>query len=137
MKQSLFHEDGDYTLQANDISREFDNVIRAIFQKHIEKYSVRELELIASHSVSMMSCEALLNLRSIKENERKAEMLKNLSDPELANKVRKCVKSNFPNTTSHKIAAIKSLRELTGILLVDAKNWVEANMAEFQNEKQK
>jgi ribosomal protein L7/L12 len=132
MKTRLFLEDTEsYTIEANQIANEFDRAIRAVFDKYNSMYYTRELEVIAISSVSMAACKSVMDRQHVASEARKAEMVKNLSDPNLADKVRAHAAENYTNSSVPKIDAIKSCRILTGLGLKESKEWVEANMSEF------
>jgi ribosomal protein L7/L12 len=131
MKTRLFREDSEsYTEAANQIANEFDRAIKAVFDKYSDLYYMRELEVIAMSSVSLATCQSVMDSQHLRNEKRKAEQAEALANPNLADKVREFSTFNYPNNQS-KINAIKSLRILTGIGLKEAKDWVEANMAEF------
>lgn len=132
MKTSLFNEETEsYTIEANNIANEFDKAIRAIFQKYSSQYYVRELEVIAMTAVNMAGCNSIMDQQYERNEKHKAEIAVNLSDPNLADRVRCQVKFNERGS---KIATIKVLRQLAGMSLAAAKKWVEENMSEFHHD---
>jgi len=67
MKTKLFTEDIEsYTQEANNIAREFDDAILAIFTKYSGKYFARELEVIAISSVVMAACKGVVDAQRLK-----------------------------------------------------------------------
>lgn len=135
MKTKLFTEETEsYTSEANQIAFEFENAIRPIFNKYFDKHHMRELEIIAYSSIAMVTIDAIFKIKHIELEKRVAEMTANLADTNLVTKVRELavvIKNGNPAVVD-KITAIKALRQLTGMGLVDAKNWVESNMEEFK-----
>src|ERR1700748_427351 len=129
MKRSFYNEDTqEWNSVGVPVMNEVHAALKPIFNKYKDIHYVREIAQLVCQEGEQLALSYVFDRRRQLNEQERLRQEENLRDPNLPELVRKTMVNN---PAPKKIAAIKALRNLAGISLKDAKDWVEANMPEY------
>jgi hypothetical protein len=137
MKKSFYNEDTqEWNSVGVPVMNEIHAALKPIFAKYKDDHYVREIAQLVCQEGEQLALSYVFDRRSQLNEQERLRQQENLSSPELPELVRLNLgKPQIINGKDcSKIDAVKTLRNLTGVSLKDAKDWVESNMAEYHPE---